>query len=49
MNLYRRFDQLGRMRLESNDQVLQAGLGFVAHAKLADSVCDAGELGRVAS
>jgi NAD(P)H-dependent flavin oxidoreductase YrpB (nitropropane dioxygenase family) len=49
MNLYLRFDKLNWMQLGSNDPVIQAGLGFVAHATIADVLCGAGKLGRVAS
>jgi NAD(P)H-dependent flavin oxidoreductase YrpB (nitropropane dioxygenase family) len=49
MKLYRQFDKLNWMRIRSNDPVLQAGLGFVAHATIADMVCHAGELAHVGS
>jgi hypothetical protein len=49
MELYQRSDKLNWMRPGLNDPVLQAGLGFVAHATIADTVCHAGELAHIAS
>ena len=49
MELYLQSDKLNWMRHGSNDPLLQAGLGFVAHATIADAVRHAAERGRAAS